>query len=58
MVLLPSRELAQQVYEEFNKFSKNTALRSICIVGGVSILLINFILAFRRRTSIYFKKRS
>ena len=36
MVLLPSRELAQQVFEEFNKFAKNTNLRSICIVGGHS----------------------
>jgi len=37
MILIPSRELAQQIYEEFKKFSKNTNLRSICIVGGVRI---------------------
>lgn len=36
MILAPSRELALQIYEEFNKFSKYTKLRAASIVGGKS----------------------
>ena len=35
MILAPSRELALQIFEEFNKFSKNSKLRAVCVVGGV-----------------------
>ena len=40
MILAPSRELALQIFDEFNKFSKNTKLRAVCVVGGVKF---NFI---------------
>lgn len=36
MILAPSRELALQIYDEFNKFAKYTKLRAASIVGGKS----------------------
>jgi ATP-dependent RNA helicase DDX23/PRP28 len=36
IILAPSRELAQQIHEEFKKFAKYTHLKAACIVGGKS----------------------
>jgi ATP-dependent RNA helicase DDX23/PRP28 len=36
IILAPSRELALQIYEEFNKFAKYTKLRAASVVGGRS----------------------
>jgi ATP-dependent RNA helicase DDX23/PRP28 len=36
MILAPTRELASQIFEEFNKFAKYTKLRAALIVGGKS----------------------
>jgi len=36
MILAPSRELALQIFEEFNKFAKYTKLRAASVVGGKS----------------------
>ena len=36
VILCPSRELAKQINDEFNKFSKGTGIRIVNIIGGVS----------------------
>ncbi len=36
LVLVPTRELAQQVQDNFNTFSKGTGLKSVAIYGGTS----------------------
>ena len=36
LVLLPTRELAIQVEDAFQKFSKYTGIKTVCIFGGVS----------------------
>lgn len=36
LVLCPTRELAQQVYEDTLGFSRGTKIKSTCIVGGVA----------------------
>lgn len=37
LVVVPTRELAQQVYEEFKSLTKGTRLRSACFIGGTSV---------------------
>ncbi|MCL9783050.1 DEAD/DEAH box helicase [Vibrio sp. S4M6] len=37
LVLVPTRELAQQVYEAMVSFSKDTGLRCVAVYGGTSI---------------------
>ncbi|MBN1792641.1 DEAD/DEAH box helicase [Candidatus Woesearchaeota archaeon] len=37
IVLVPTRELAQQVAEEFNEFSKYKPLKVVCVYGGVGL---------------------
>ncbi|MBN2142926.1 DEAD/DEAH box helicase [Candidatus Woesearchaeota archaeon] len=37
LVLVPTRELAQQVAEEFNEFSKYKPLKVACVYGGVGL---------------------
>jgi ATP-dependent RNA helicase DeaD len=37
LILVPTRELAMQVANEFNKFAKYTGIRTIAIYGGQSI---------------------
>lgn len=36
LVLVPTRELAEQVFENFNKFKGNTGLKGVSIYGGVA----------------------
>jgi len=38
MIVVPTRELAQQIEEEFKGFTKHLALWSVCCVGGASIV--------------------
>jgi ATP-dependent RNA helicase RhlE len=38
MIIVPTRELAQQIEEEFKAFTKHLALWSVCCVGGASIV--------------------
>ncbi len=37
LILVPTRELAQQVYKNFQQYGENTALRTTVAYGGVSI---------------------
>ncbi len=37
LVVVPTRELAQQVNNEFISLTKGTGLRSVCLIGGTSI---------------------
>jgi len=37
VVMAPTRELAQQIHEEYNKLARFTSFTAICIVGGQSI---------------------
>jgi ATP-dependent RNA helicase DeaD len=37
LILVPTRELALQVANEFNKFAKYTGIRTVAIYGGQSI---------------------
>lgn len=37
LILVPTRELAQQVYQSFTKYSRNTAIKSVVVYGGASI---------------------
>ena len=37
LILAPTRELAQQIHEEFKKFGQKTGLYSALLVGGVNI---------------------
>ncbi|MCX6716910.1 MAG: DEAD/DEAH box helicase [Candidatus Taylorbacteria bacterium] len=37
LVIVPTRELAQQINEEFIKFGRNLKMFSVCCVGGASI---------------------
>lgn len=37
LVVVPTRELAQQVEEEFKSLAKNLNLYSICLIGGTSV---------------------
>lgn len=39
LILEPTRELATQVYEEFQRFNKNNALKAVALVGGESNIL-------------------
>lgn len=36
LIMAPTRELAQQIDNEFQKLTKNTRLRSVVVVGGKS----------------------
>lgn len=36
IILAPTRELAQQIEEETNKFSKKLGLRTVAVIGGLS----------------------
>lgn len=38
MIIVPTRELAQQIEQEFMGFAKHMALWSVCCVGGASII--------------------
>lgn len=38
MIIVPTRELAQQIEQEFMGFAKHLALWSVCCVGGASII--------------------
>lgn len=38
MIIVPTRELAQQIEQEFMGFAKHLALWSVCCVGGASIV--------------------
>ncbi len=38
LILTPTRELAQQIDEEFKGFSKDFRMNSVCAVGGVPIM--------------------
>ena len=38
LIIVPTRELAQQIEQEFMGFAKNMALWSVCCVGGASIV--------------------
>ncbi|HEV3245060.1 MAG TPA: DEAD/DEAH box helicase [Candidatus Paceibacterota bacterium] len=37
LIVVPTRELAQQIDEEFKGFSKGSGFRSVCAVGGANI---------------------
>ncbi|ELA7353778.1 DEAD/DEAH box helicase [Vibrio alginolyticus] len=37
LILVPTRELAQQVFDKFNQYSAETELRIVCVYGGTSI---------------------
>lgn len=37
LIMAPSRELAEQIYDEFKKMSKGMGIRGVDIVGGLSI---------------------
>ncbi|MDO6519574.1 DEAD/DEAH box helicase [Zobellia uliginosa] len=37
LVVVPTRELAQQVYSEFKSLTKGTALSAACFIGGTSV---------------------
>lgn len=37
IIIVPTRELAQQVEQEFRAFSEGSGFRSVCAVGGTSI---------------------
>ncbi|MCR9364864.1 DEAD/DEAH box helicase [Vibrio antiquarius] len=37
LVLVPTRELAQQVFDNLNQYSAQTELRIVCVYGGTSI---------------------
>jgi superfamily II DNA/RNA helicase len=37
LIVTPTRELASQIYGEFRKFSKETKLRMVLVIGGKSI---------------------
>ena len=37
LILEPTRELAAQVYESFEKYGKNTKLNVALLIGGVGI---------------------
>ena len=37
LVVVPTRELAQQVEAEFKCLSKNTGLKSLCFIGGTNV---------------------
>jgi superfamily II DNA/RNA helicase len=37
LILVPTRELADQVFETFTKLSVGTSLRGVCVYGGVDI---------------------
>lgn len=34
--MAPTRELAQQIEEETNKFGQPLSIRTVCVVGGLS----------------------
>lgn len=36
LVVVPTRELAIQIFQEARKFSLNTVAKSVCIYGGVA----------------------
>lgn len=36
IVVVPTRELAIQIFQEARKFSLNTVAKSVCIYGGVA----------------------
>ena len=38
MIMVPTRELAQQIEEEFRGFTRGMTLRAVCAVGGASIV--------------------
>ena len=40
IILAPTRELAQQIEEETMKFAKPLGLRTVSIVGGVSLVSV------------------
>lgn len=37
LIIVPTRELAQQIEEEFKEFSRGSGFRSVCAVGGANI---------------------
>ena len=37
LIMAPTRELAQQISDECNKFGREMAIRNVCIVGGLAI---------------------
>ena len=37
LVMAPTRELAQQISDECNKFGREMGIRNVCIVGGLAI---------------------
>nr|WP_319557184.1 DEAD/DEAH box helicase [uncultured Vibrio sp.] len=37
LILVPTRELAQQVFESLSQYASQTALRIVCVYGGTSI---------------------
>lgn len=37
LIMVPTRELAVQVYDEFKKLSHNTKLNAVCLIGGTNI---------------------
>ncbi|EGR0802132.1 DEAD/DEAH box helicase [Vibrio alginolyticus] len=37
LILVPTRELAQQVFDNLNQYSAETELRIVCVYGGTSI---------------------
>ncbi|UTW64653.1 DEAD/DEAH box helicase [bacterium SCSIO 12741] len=37
LILVPTRELAVQVEEEFNSLAKKLPMRAICVIGGTSV---------------------
>jgi len=45
LILEPTRELATQVYEEFQRFNKDNALNAVVLVGGESNILQERVLA-------------
>lgn len=36
IIMAPTRELAQQIEEETNKFGQPLSIRTVCVVGGLS----------------------
>lgn len=46
MILAPTRELAQQIEEETQKFAKPLGIRSVSIIGGVSHKNVYILLLF------------